>query len=131
MVGAGTLMILLALVSLYLFLRKRLTTTRWFLWILPFAIGLPYLANACGWLMTEMGRQPWIVFGLMKTSQAVSPTVGWGSVLASLLTFTLLYGLLAVADVFLLVKYAREDASPASEQTHEEEEEIPTLVGIY
>lgn len=129
MVGSGVLMILLSLMGLFLFLRKRLVTTRWFLWILLFAIGLPFLANACGWIMTEMGRQPWIVFGVLKTMQAVSPTVGWGSVLASLVIFTLLYGALAVADVFLLVRYAKEDATPTSEQTHEEE--IPTLVGSY
>ncbi len=70
--------------------------------------------------MTEMGRQPWIVFGLLKTAQAVSPNVGIGSVLLSLIIFTLLYGALAVADVYLLQKYARADATVESEQESEE-----------
>ena len=128
MVGAGVVMILLALLALFFFLRKRLEKARRFLWLLPFAIGLPYLANACGWIMTEMGRQPWIVFGLLKTAQAVSPNVGMGSVLLSLIIFTLLYGALAVADVYLLQKYARADATVESEQ---ESEETPGLVGTY
>jgi cytochrome d ubiquinol oxidase subunit I len=128
MVGIGVLMILLALLALFMVIRRRFEKARWLLWLLPFAIGLPYLANAAGWLMTEMGRQPWIVFGLLKTAQAVSPNVGWGAVLASLLIFTLIYGVLAVADVYLLARYAREDASSESEQKHEE---TPTMVGVY
>ncbi len=120
MVGAGILMILLSLYALFLMLRKRLERARRFLWLLPFAIALPYLANAAGWIMTEIGRQPWIVFGLLKTAQAVSPTVGVGSVLISLITFTLLYAVLAVADVYLLAKYAREDATAQSEGEHED-----------
>jgi cytochrome d ubiquinol oxidase subunit I len=112
MVGAGVVMILLSLFALFLVLRNRLEQTRWFLWILLFAIALPYLANATGWIMTEMGRQPWIVFGLLKTAQAVSPTVGAWSVLTTLVVFALLYGVLAVADVYLLVKYARGETTP-------------------
>jgi len=114
MVGAGVVMILLSLLALFLVLRKRLEETRWFLWLLPFAIALPYLANASGWIMTEMGRQPWIVFGLLKTAQAVSPTVGMWSVLISFVLFALIYGVLAVADVYLLVKYARGETTPKS-----------------
>ena len=106
MVGAGMLMILLSLYALFLVIRKRLDKARRFLWILPIAIALPYLANAAGWIMTEIGRQPWIVFGLLKTAQAVSTTVGFSSVLISLIVFTLLYAALAVADVYLLARYA-------------------------
>jgi cytochrome d ubiquinol oxidase subunit I len=109
MVGAGALMVLLALYALFRVLRDRVTTPKWFLRVLPFAIVLPYLANTSGWLLTEMGRQPWIVVGLMKTAAAVSPIVAGGTVLASLLIFTLLYGALMVADVYLLAKYARAD----------------------
>lgn len=111
MVGAGTLMVALALYALYRVLRNRVTTPRWFLRVLPLAIVLPYLANSSGWLMTEMGRQPWIVFGLMKTTDAVSLVVAGGTVLASVLIFTLLYGALMVADVYLLAKYARADTA--------------------
>lgn len=128
MVGAGVLMILLALYAVFLAIRKRFERARWFLWLLPFAIALPYLANATGWLMTEMGRQPWIVFGLLKTAQGVSPTVGAGTVLTSVILFTLLYGALAVVDVYLLAKYARSDGIEEAEQ---ESEEQPSLAGVY
>ena len=129
MVGAGTLMILLSLGTLFLMMRKKLESMRWVLWVLPFTIALPYLANTTGWLLTEMGRQPWIVFGVLKTADAVSPTVGWGSVLTSLVVFTLLYGALAVADVYLLQKYARVEVDEPEAGASATQE--PTLVGAY
>lgn len=110
MLGAGILMILLALGGLYLLWRQQFERWRWFLWVLVIAIVLPYLGNSTGWIMTEMGRQPWIVFGLLQTSNAASPNVGWGSVLTSLIVFTLLYGGLAVVDGYLLVRYAKMGA---------------------
>jgi len=111
MVGAGALMVLLALYALFRVLRDRVTTPKWFLRVLPFAIVLPYLANSSGWLLTEMGRQPWIVVGLMKTTDGVSQIVAGGTVLASLIIFTLLYGVLMVADIYLLAKYAKADTA--------------------
>ena len=111
MVGAGFLMVLLALYALFRVLRDRVTTPRWFLRVLPFAIVLPYLANSTGWLLTEMGRQPWIVVGLMKTIDGVSKVVTGGTVLASLVIFTLLYGMLMVVDIYLLAKYAKADTA--------------------
>jgi cytochrome d ubiquinol oxidase subunit I len=119
MVGAGFLMALLALVGLYLVFRERFEQQRLYLTLLMPAIALPYIANTTGWLLTEVGRQPWIVFGLQKTEDAVSPAVSAGMVLFSLATFTVLYGALMVADVYLLSKYAKsgpegqEDLSPA------------------
>ena len=71
------------------------------------AIVLPYVANSSGWIFTEIGRVPWIVFGVMKIESGVSPNVTAGEVLFSLFAFTLLYGALMVADVHLLNKYAR------------------------
>jgi cytochrome d ubiquinol oxidase subunit I len=76
---------------------------------------LPYLANTCGWLMTELGRQPWIVFGLMKTEQGVSNMVSGASVLISLVLFTVVYGALMVVDLYLLRKYAQSDPMQAAE----------------
>jgi len=119
MVGAGFLMALLALVGLYLVFRERFEQQRLYLTLLMPAIALPYIANTTGWLLTEVGRQPWIVFGLQKTEDAVSPAVSAGTVLFSLATFTVLYGALMVADIYLLSKYAKsgpegqEDLSPA------------------
>ncbi|MEU3751861.1 cytochrome ubiquinol oxidase subunit I [Streptomyces olivoreticuli] len=70
-------------------------------------MGFPLIANSFGWIFTEMGRQPWAVYGLMKTGSAVSPGVSQGEVLTSMGVFTLLYGVLAVVEVKLLVKYAK------------------------
>ncbi|NCC33213.1 MAG: cytochrome ubiquinol oxidase subunit I [Chloroflexia bacterium] len=108
MVGAGFAMLGLAVVALYFVLRNRITSSPAFLWLLIPAISLPYLANATGWIFTEMGRQPWIVYGVMLTSEGVSATVGVGYVLMSLIGFTLVYLGLIAATVFLMLKYARQ-----------------------
>jgi cytochrome d ubiquinol oxidase subunit I len=123
MVGAGFLMLMVAFYSLYHSFRRRAAalSPRLTLAIL-LAIGLPYLANATGWILTEMGRQPWIVYGLMKTSEGVSPTVSTGMVLFSVVGFTLLYGALMAMDGYLLAKYARGEAIG---------EEVPTAAGVY
>ena len=112
MVGLGLLLLLAALAGLYLDLSGRLEGTTWFLRLLPFGIALPYLANTCGWLMAELGRQPWIVFGVMKTADAVSPAVSGGEVLISLLIFALIYGALIVADIYLMVRHCQLPAAP-------------------
>jgi cytochrome d ubiquinol oxidase subunit I len=108
MVGVGLLMVGMAFYALWLVMRGRLDRSNPLLRYFVPAIGLPYLANTAGWVLTEMGRQPWIVYGLQKTADAVSPNVAWGSMLFSLIAFTLLYGALMAADVFLLTKYARQ-----------------------
>ncbi|MDA8219204.1 MAG: cytochrome ubiquinol oxidase subunit I, partial [Dehalococcoidales bacterium] len=122
MVGAGFLMALLTMVAVYLVVRRQIVRYGRFLLLLVPAIGLPYLANTTGWLLTEMGRQPWIVNGLMKTADAVSPTVPAGMVLISVIGFTLLYGALMVADAYLLLRYATGE--PAAE-------EEPSPLGAY
>ncbi len=114
MVGCGLLMLLLALYALYRMWRRQLAPEMKFLWVFPFAIALPYLANTFGWILTEMGRQPWVVYSILKTSEAVSPNLTVGMVLTSLIGFTLIYGLLMAADVFLLRKYAL--AGPQDDQ---------------
>lgn len=109
MVGAGFLLLALALYALYRVLKNKLESSSRFFKILIFALLLPYIANSTGWLMTELGRQPWIVFGLMKTQDAVSNTVAGSSVLVSLILFTVVYGALMVVDIYLLRKYAKSD----------------------
>ncbi len=117
MVGAGFLMLLVAFYSLYHSWRGRTSSLRpKVLKALVLAIALPYLANSTGWVLTEMGRQPWIVYGLMKTPDAVSPTVSTGMVLFSVVGFTLLYGALMVADGYLLIKYAKGEGSSSHEE---------------
>ena len=121
MVGAGFLMLLLALYGLYLVLREKSEGKTWYLRVLLWAIALPYIANTTGWLFAEIGRQPWIVFGLQLTADGVSTTVPGGLVLLSFVGFTLIYGALMVADVYLLRKYAKGES--------ERPEEILALVG--
>ncbi len=111
MVGSGMLMFLIGLVGLWLGRGKKVIARKWFLMALVGAIVLPYLANSTGWILTEMGRQPWIVQGLMRIDQALSPNVGVVDLLITLIGFTLVYGALAVADVYLLQKYARSGMS--------------------
>ncbi|HVU13259.1 MAG TPA: cytochrome ubiquinol oxidase subunit I [Phototrophicaceae bacterium] len=111
MVGSGMLMFLLGIVGLVLFYLKHfeIGRGRWLLRILIAAIILPYLANSTGWILTEVGRQPWIVQGLMQTDQAISPNVTPAMLLITLIGFTLIYGLLMIADIYLLQKSARRD----------------------
>ncbi|MEI8131747.1 MAG: cytochrome ubiquinol oxidase subunit I [Leptolinea sp.] len=111
MVGAGMLMLAAAAFALFLVVRKKPFSAYKVLGAFPFFIALPYIANSTGWILTETGRQPWAVFGVLKTADAVSPLVTVGLVLTSLIVFTLLYGALMVADVYLLVKFAK--AGPA------------------
>ena len=122
MVGAGGLMVLLALIGAILLKTGKLANSKKYLKLMPFAMILPYLANTTGWLITEMGRQPWIVYGLQKTAEGVSTVVPASYVLISMIGFTLIYGILAVVDVILIVKYAKkspedlEEAPTASEE---------------
>jgi cytochrome d ubiquinol oxidase subunit I len=117
MVGAGFLMFAVIAYGLFHSMRSTPAPKVRFLRWLPYAIALPYLANTTGWLMTEMGRQPWVVFGLMKTANGFSPNISPGMVLTSLIVFTLLYAGLMAADVYLLAKFARDDAQTETEPT--------------
>jgi cytochrome d ubiquinol oxidase subunit I len=126
MVGAGFVMLGLAAYALYLLIRDRLPGPRWLLRLLPFAIALPYIANTAGWMMTELGRQPWIVFGLQRTEDAASPNVSTGMAALSLVIFTLIYGVLMVADVYLLTKYG--SGGPENDDEPATDESDPALV---
>lgn len=114
MVGAGMLMVALALFTLYRQLRN-LTYPRWLLRALVAAIALPYVANTFGWFLTEVGRQPWIVFGLQRVEDAVSPNVTVGMLAISLVAFVVIYGVLMAADVYLLAKFARRGPEDEAE----------------
>lgn len=114
MIGAGLLAIAGTALGLWLLWRRRLELSRRFLWAaLVVGMGLPVLANASGWVFTEMARQPWVVFGLLRTEDAVSPSVSTAWVAITLTGFTLIYGVLAVVDAWLMARYAK--AGPAAE----------------
>ena len=105
MVGLGSLFVLMAFWSWHK--RKKIAEQKLLLKILPFMIPLPYLANQLGWTVTELGRQPWIVYNHMKTSAAVSP-IAVSQVATSLVAFFAIYALLGAVDFYLLFKFARK-----------------------
>jgi cytochrome d ubiquinol oxidase subunit I len=106
MIGAGLLMLLVALWATVAVVRDRIGAP-WLLRLSLWAIALPYLANSTGWIFTEIGRQPWIVFGLQQTAQGVSPAVSAAELGITLAGFTLVYGALMAVDVYLLARYAK------------------------
>ena len=126
MVGLGLLMIAFGTYALFLALRnwpsKWARWLKWIVWVIP----LPYLANTAGWILTETGRQPWIVQGLLKTVDAVSPNLEAGTVLLSLIVFVLIYAVLIAIDVYLLTKYSK--AGPDTEK-QEAVDVAPSTVG--
>jgi cytochrome bd ubiquinol oxidase subunit I len=111
MVFTGTIMVLLGAYGWYVSRKNKLEQNPLFMKVMVFAISLPFIANSVGWLMTEMGRQPWVVFGVMKTEDAVSPNVTAGQVLFSLISFSTLYAILAGVAIYLFVKKIKTDAS--------------------
>ena len=113
MAYTGVLIFLLGLWGLWLIRRKKLATSRLFLWVAIWAAVLPFLMNTAGWLLTESGRQPWIVQGIMLTKNGISSSVSSTSIVISLVVFVLLYGALATVDLLLMLKYSREQLPPA------------------
>jgi cytochrome d ubiquinol oxidase subunit I len=108
MLALGTLFILLSLAAFIISRRDGLESHSKFLKIMLYALPLPYIAGQLGWIVAEVGRQPWIVYGVLKTSDAVSKAVSPLQVWASLLGFTFLYGFLAVVDIYLLTRTAKK-----------------------
>jgi cytochrome d ubiquinol oxidase subunit I len=120
----GVLMFLVAAVGAWLYWKKKLATARWFQRIAIVAIAFPYIAATAGWLLTEMGRQPWIVQGLLLTSSANSPNVSTTWLAISLAVFISLYLVLGIVDFVLMRRYARPDRPiPA--------EELPAPAAAY
>jgi cytochrome d ubiquinol oxidase subunit I len=106
MMTFGFIMMAITAFLLWANMRGDITQAKWMKWV-PLTLVLPYLANASGWILTEMGRQPWIVHGLLKVEDAVSPNLTTLDLLISLIGYTVVYGSLAVAMVKLMLKYAK------------------------
>jgi cytochrome d ubiquinol oxidase subunit I len=102
MAGLGTWFLLLMAVAALLLWRGTLYTTRWALWPILLSFPLPYIANTAGWMTAEIGRQPWLVYGLLRTSQGYSTRIGSGTSLFSLLGFLGMYSLLSVLWIVLV-----------------------------
>jgi cytochrome d ubiquinol oxidase subunit I len=119
----GAALLLFALWGAWLLHRKTLERSKWFLRIAVWAVVTPFLMNTAGWMLTENGRQPWIVQGLMKTADGVSPSVGVTWIWISLVTFVLIYAVLAAADLALMLRYSRRAL-----ETEAPRERAPSLV---
>ena len=109
MVSAGVLMIVFGLYGVYLAIRKKLGQgNKWFMRLMIPSIFLPHIANTAGWIMTEIGRQPWTVFGYLRTEDSVSPGVTAGEVLFSLISFSTIYTILAIVMAVLFVRVIKK-----------------------
>ena len=129
MAGVGTLMVAVGLYALFLIYRHKLDKPDRLLKLLPWVLFLPYIANTSGWLLTEVGRYPWVVFGLVKLDAGVSPTVTPGMLWVSLIGYMLVYGLLIVATIYLLKKYALAGPAATDGPDHAAEP-LPSVVGV-
>jgi len=112
----GALVLLLSAWGLWLIRRKKLATSRVFLRVAIWAAVLPFVMNTAGWFLTESGRQPWIVQGIMLTKNGISPTVSVTTLWISLIAFILIYGTLATVDLILMLRYSREQLPPPRTQ---------------
>jgi cytochrome d ubiquinol oxidase subunit I len=116
MVGLGTIFIGLMLLAAVQLFRKKLYTTKWILWALMFMLPFPYIANTTGWYTAELGRQPWLVYNLLRTADGASPTVSAGNTLFTLLGFIGLYLLLGL--LFLMLAGKIISKGPQLNNTH-------------
>jgi cytochrome d ubiquinol oxidase subunit I len=123
MMTVGLLMILISALLLWA-LRKPVENAKWMKWV-PWVIALPYIANTSGWILTEMGRQPWIVQGLLKVENAVSPNLTTLDLLISLLGYAAIYGSLAVAMFYLMRKYAMAGPDAALHESVDVQDSTP------
>jgi len=113
----GALVLLISLWGLWLIRRKKLETSRIFLWVAIWSTVLPFAMNTAGWLLTESGRQPWIVQGIMLTKNGISPTVSVTWLWISLIAFILLYGTLGTVNLILMLRYSRRSLEPERTET--------------
>ena len=116
MIAIGMFLIALSLYGCYLLWRKKLFQKRWLLWVFVYTALLPQIANQVGWFAAEMGRQPWVVYGLLRTDQAFSQAVSANQILFSLILFMLVYSLLFVLFVYLLNKKIKHGPYEESEE---------------
>ncbi len=133
MAGAGVLLVLIPLIGLLLARRGVFEKKRWFLRAAILGAFVPSLANLSGWIFTEMGRQPWVVYGLLKTSDARSPLVSSGDIILTLVGYTLLYGVLVVVGGRLFLREIAHgpEGEPSGEHRESPEGTSPDLVMAY
>jgi cytochrome bd ubiquinol oxidase subunit I len=112
MAYVAVLALLIGLWGLWLIRRRTLGTSRVFLWVAVWGAVLPFVMNTAGWFLTESGRQPWIVQGIMLTKNGISPTLSTSWLWISLIGFILLYATLGIVDLLLMLRYSRQELPP-------------------
>ena len=113
MIGGGILMFLISVLGIWLGRRRgTIERSRWFQRFALLGVALPILSNWCGWIFTEVGRQPWVVFGLLKTDAANSPNVATGDIVFTLAGYIVLYGVLIAVGAWLMLKEAKHGPEP-------------------
>jgi cytochrome bd ubiquinol oxidase subunit I len=131
MAGLGTYFIALTLFALWLHVKKRLFDKKWLLWIFVFSVIGPFLANELGWVAAEVGRQPWIVYNLLRTSEAVSPNLSASQVAGSIAMFGVIYALLFAVWIFLLNDKIQKGPQPVLAPKESSLEKIPDVASRH
>jgi cytochrome bd ubiquinol oxidase subunit I len=129
MAYGATVLLLFGAWGTWLVHRRRMTTSRLFLWLAVWSVLIPFAMNTAGWLLTENGRQPWIVQGIQLTKNGISPSISTANVAVSLIVFFLLYLALAVVAAVLMVRYSRKalEPAPAADGSSDEEEPLTAM----
>ena len=134
MAGFGALMALVSIVGLILTRKKKQTLYehRWCLWVLALMTFTPFIANTCGWLITELGRAPWTVYGLFTIAQSVSPNVSVASLLTSNIVYFCLFTGLAIILISLIVRFLHNDPEELAMQGQTSDKETdPFAKGAF
>ena len=127
----GSLVLLLSLFGGFLLWRRKLERSRLFLFLATWAVITPFLMNTAGWLLTESGRQPWIVQGLLQTKQGVSPSVSTTDIVLSLTAFYGIYLVLGIVAAFLMLRYGRRGLEEEQEESADSETSPPVPALTY
>jgi len=122
MVGLGTIFVTILLIAVFLLWKKRLFNVRWMLWILMLTFPFPYIATSAGWITAEVGRQPWLIYGLFRTAEGISPQVSSGNTLFTLIGFTGMYFVIGVLFIILILKVINKGPIVALEGNNEKKE---------
>jgi len=115
MVGLGTIFVAVMALASVLLWRKKLYGSPWMLWIILLCVPFPYIANIAGWLTAEVGRQPWLVYGLLRTNQGYSTNVSAGNSMFTLLGYMGLYLVLGILFLFLIQRVIGHGPALASD----------------
>jgi cytochrome bd ubiquinol oxidase subunit I len=128
MVGLGTIFIAIMALAAMLLWRQKLFESHWMLWVIMLSAPLPYIANTAGWMTAELGRQPWLIYGIMRTAHGFSPRVGAGNAWFTLLGFMGMYTLLAILWLFMVYREIENGPEPEPSEV-KAPRESPELLG--